>query len=69
MRRGIYYISDWVNHRIRKVDTSGIITTIAGNGQQGYGGDGGPATQALFNNLRGISVDEIGNIFLGDRNK
>ncbi|MBI4764608.1 MAG: carboxypeptidase regulatory-like domain-containing protein [Deltaproteobacteria bacterium] len=65
---GNIYISDAVNHRIRKVDTSGIITTVAGNGQQGFSGDGGPAIQAQFNNLRGISVDGVGNIFLSDRN-
>jgi RHS repeat-associated protein len=63
---GSLYIAS--GERIRKVNTSGSITTVAGNGQQGYSGDGGPATQALFNNLRGISVDRVGNIFLSDRN-
>ena len=61
----LYIASDG---RIRKVDTSGIITTVAGNGQQGYSGDGGPATQARFNNLSGIAADSVGNIYLCDRN-
>ena len=43
---GNIYITDTWNNRIRKVDPNGIITTIAGNGQMGYSGDGGPATQA-----------------------
>ena len=66
---GNIFISDAFNHRLRKVDTSGIITTVAGRyPPQGFSGDGGPATQALFNNLRGITVDGTGNIFLSDRN-
>ena len=43
---GNLYIADTNNHRIRKVDTSGVITTVAGNGAQGYSGDGGDATAA-----------------------
>ena len=45
---GNLYIADTGNHRIRKVDASGIITTVAGNGT-GYSGDGGPATSAELN--------------------
>jgi sugar lactone lactonase YvrE len=53
---GNLYISDQGNRRVRKVDTKGIITTFAGKGDRdtaGYAGDGGPATQALFNTERG----------------
>ncbi len=62
---GNMYISDWQNNRLRKVDTFGIVRTIAGNGSIGFGGDGGPATAA------GLSVgtflfDRKGNILLGD---
>jgi len=45
---GNLFIADIDNHRIRKVTADGVIQTIAGNGQYGYGGDGGPAIQAAF---------------------
>ena len=48
-QRGNVYIADLDNHRIRKVDWCGIITTIAGTGQPGFSGDGGPAVNALLN--------------------
>jgi DNA-binding beta-propeller fold protein YncE len=62
------YFSDTFNHRIRRVDArTGIITTVAGNGTAGYTGDGGPATQAAFNEPYGIAVDRTGNIYVADR--
>ncbi len=64
--KGNIFIADKGNYRIRKVDTSGIITTIAGNGIVGYSGDGGPATVAEFNNLSGISADSLGDIYVSD---
>ena len=63
---GNVYISDQVNQRIRKVDLNGIITTIAGNGTAGYGGDGGPAIDAMLNYPGGINVDAAGNLYLND---
>ncbi len=51
---------------IRKIDTLGIITTVAGIGAAGYGGDGGPATEALFNQPREIALDQYGNIYIPD---
>jgi len=63
---GNIYIADTFNYRIRKVDTSGIITTIAGNGQWTYSGDNGPATEASFSWPYGVAVDRIGNVFLTD---
>ena len=48
-KKGNLYIADRNNHRIRKVDTRGIITTVAGNGTAGFSGDGGKATQAQLN--------------------
>ena len=60
------YIADAENHRIRKVDTNGIITTIAGTGIDGFSGDGGPATLAQLNIPRGIVADNRGNLFIAD---
>ena len=66
--RGIVYIADSYNHRIRKVDTDGIITTFAGTGEEGYGGDGGPAAEAQLNWPTGVAVDDNGNVYIADRN-
>jgi uncharacterized protein (TIGR03437 family) len=64
---GNLFIADTFNNRIRRVSTSGIITTIAGNGNQGFSGDGGLATLASLSLPRGISVDASGNLFIGDQ--
>lgn len=64
---GNLYINDLGNYRVRKVDTSGKITTVAGNGQQGSGGDGGPATQAsMYIPIRCV-VDASGNLYVTDQ--
>jgi sugar lactone lactonase YvrE len=63
---GNLFIADWNNNRIRKVDTNGIITTIAGNGSPGYSGDGGPATSASLAYVEGVTVDSAGNLFIAD---
>jgi trimeric autotransporter adhesin len=63
---GNVYLSDYYNHRIRKISTSGIITTVAGNGIGGYSGDGGQATAAEIQFPWGIVVDASGNLFIGD---
>jgi len=60
---GNLYFADYINNRIRKVDTNGIITTVAGNGTDGYTGDGGLATDAGLKYPRAIAVDNAGNIF------
>ena len=65
---GNIYIADAGNCRIRKVDASGIITTIAGTGVWGYGGDGGPATAASIRAPK-VTTDTLGNIYLGDANR
>jgi NHL repeat-containing protein len=59
-------LSDNQFGRIRKIDTSGIIKTIAGT-RPGFGGDGGSALNAKFNNPQGIAEDKNGNIFIADR--
>ena len=57
---GALYIADQSNHRIRKVASNGIITTVAGNGNAGYSGDGGPATSAQLNSPASVAVDPSG---------
>ncbi|HIE43077.1 MAG TPA: hypothetical protein EYP95_07660, partial [Nitrospinaceae bacterium] len=66
-KQGNLYIADRNNHRIRKVDTKGIITTVAGNGTAGFSGDGGKATDAQLNLPSGVVVDGKGNIYISDR--
>jgi len=63
---GNLYIADSHNYRIRKVDTSGIITTVAGDGTHGYSGDGGPAARAKLDWPYGVAVDASGNIYIAD---
>ena len=63
---GNLYISEQLNHRIRKVDTSGNITTVAGTGIAGYSGDGGLGTKAQLNSPLGICVDKAGNVYIAD---
>lgn len=63
---GNMYIADSGNNAVRKVDTNGNISTIAGNGVPGYSGDGGPATDALLNTPKGVAVDSTGNVFIAD---
>ena len=61
------YISDYNNNRIRKVDGSGIITTVAGSGTGGFSGDGGPATAAQLSNPVDVTFDGSGNMYIADR--
>ena len=59
-------LSDSLNNRVRKVDSSGNISTIAGNGIAGYSGDGGPATQASVNFPIDLTYDSGGNLYISD---
>ena len=66
--QGRLIFTDTFGQRIRRVDmASGVITTIAGNGQEGYSGDGGPAREATFNQPYGLAVDAVDNIYTADR--
>ncbi len=65
---GNLYFADSQNNRIRKVDTAGVISTVAGNGAGGFGGDGGPATAAQLGYPHGVTVDSAGNIYIADSN-
>ena len=65
---GSLCFSDTYNHCIRRIDArTGVISTIAGNGESGFSGDGGPATQARMNQPYGIVIDRAGNIYVADR--
>ncbi len=63
---GNLYIADFIDHRIRKVDVNGIITTVVGNGTAGYNGDSLVATSAQLNYPSGIAVDASGNLYIVD---
>jgi sugar lactone lactonase YvrE len=61
------FIADTANNRIRSLDLhSGVVTTVAGNGQAGYTGDGGPAVQASLNGPMGILANKKGDLFIAD---
>jgi uncharacterized protein (TIGR03437 family) len=63
---GNLYIADTANNVVRKVTTAGVISTIAGNGTAGFGGDGAAATSAQLHSPQGIAVDSGGNIYVSD---
>ena len=64
---GNLFIADWSYSNVRRVDTNGIITTVAGGqGQSGFSGDGGPATQALLSGPSALAVDKSGNLYILD---
>jgi sugar lactone lactonase YvrE len=63
---GNLFIADFYNNLIRKVDTAGYITTVAGNGPAGFTGDGGVATSAKLRRPTGVAVDASGSLFIAD---
>jgi hypothetical protein len=63
---GNLYFADSGNHRIRRIDTDGIITTVAGNGNLGYAGDGGPATLAELDRPVDIEIASDGTLYVAD---
>jgi len=63
---GDLLIADYDNHRIRKVDATGVITTFAGTGVAGFSGDGGQATSAQFTRPFSVFLDASGNVLIGD---
>jgi len=64
---GNLYIADYGNNRVRRVNTSGIITTVAGNGNAYTDGDGGPATSASINGPAAVALDTSGNLYIAER--
>lgn len=66
--QGNLYVAEAMNHCVRRVDlATGIISTVAGCGSEGYSGDGGPATQARLNQPYSLQIDSNGNIYIVDR--
>lgn len=63
---GNIYVSEYAGHRIRKISTEGIITTVAGTGEAGFSGDGGPASAAKLNTPHGIVADRQNNLYIAD---
>ena len=67
-RAGNLYIAEWTNHRIRKVNSAGVISTVAGTGTAGFSGDGGAATSAQLSNPQDVALDAAGNLYIADVN-
>ena len=65
---GNVYITEFLGNRVRKVNPSGTITTVAGNGTAGYSGDGGSATTAMLSGPQDVAVDSAGNVYIADAN-
>ncbi len=65
-RVGNIYFSDGGRNQARKLSPNGVITTVAGTGQPGYSGDGGPADRAMLNDPRGLALDAAGNLYIVD---
>jgi cysteine-rich repeat protein len=65
-RRGTLYIAERNNHRVRRVDPTGVVTTVAGTGTPGFSGDGGPATSAQLRSPYGVAVDGLGTLYIAD---
>ncbi len=66
-RNGVLYFCDRKNNRVRAIGRDGTIRTVAGNGRAGFGGDGGPATQAMLDFPADVEVDAAGNLYIADR--
>ena len=63
---GNLYVADKDNHRVRMVDRFGVITTVAGNGEKGFSGNGGLATDASLDLPEGVFVDASGSLYIAD---
>ena len=63
---GSLYVADWDSNRIRKIDMAGVMVTVAGTGELGFSGDGGPATEARLHHPLGVATDSAGNVYVGE---
>src|SRR5262249_48512289 len=66
--KGNLFVADLAGNRVRKISPAGIITTVAGNGTEGFSGDGGPATNAQLWAPAAAVVDDAGNLYVADYN-
>lgn len=64
---GSLFVSDTLNHRIRRIDPSGTVTTVAGTGVEGFAGDGGQAVMARISGPGALAVDSAGSLYVADR--
>lgn len=67
-KTGSLYLVDFLNYSVRKVDTRGVVSTVAGNGSFGFSGDGGQALGSQLSAIRDIAFDGNGNLFIADSN-
>ena len=67
-KAGNLYIGEFEGHRIRKVDVKGVISTVAGTGEKGFSGDGGPAIHAQINTVHDLIVADNGDVYVADTN-
>lgn len=65
-KQGNLFIADFSEHRVRKVDSKGVISTVAGNGNKGFAGDGGTATDGEFNGMHDLVVADNGDVYVAD---
>src|SRR6185369_8228906 len=65
---GNVYVYDYLTSRIRTISPSGIITSFAGDGTEGFRGDGGPASSARFSRVTGLGTDPANNLYIVDGN-
>ncbi len=65
-RAGNLFLVEFIGQRVRKIDGKGILRTVAGTGEKGYGGDDGPAAKAKFNSMHSLVVTPNGDIYLAD---
>jgi uncharacterized protein (TIGR03437 family) len=63
---GNLYFADGENHRVRRIDPTGVITTVAGNGTEGFAGDQGPAVSASLNTPEDVAIDVANNLLIAD---
>jgi DNA-binding beta-propeller fold protein YncE len=65
-RNGNLFLAEYIGQRVRKIDGKGILSTVAGTGEKGYGGDDGPAAKARFNSIHSIVVTANGDVYIAD---